>query len=107
MSDFKWCHCRGDVILWAVRWCCKYGISYRNLAEMLTEAVQDGLLVMAELLALGGPALGRPHASMKELRFSADGGVWRVAFAFDPQWRALVLVAGDKAGVPQSGFTTD
>ena len=65
---------------------------------------------MAELLALSGPALGRPHAdtlagskhtNMKELRFSADGGVWRVAFAFDPQRRALVLVAGDKAGVAQ------
>jgi hypothetical protein len=23
------------------------------------------------------------HANMKELRFEAQGGVWRVAFAFD------------------------
>jgi hypothetical protein len=25
------------------------------------------------------------YANMKELRFKADGGVWRVAFAFDPE----------------------
>ncbi|MDX7379575.1 IS6 family transposase, partial [Enterobacter hormaechei] len=24
-----------DIILWAVRWYCKYGISYRELQEML------------------------------------------------------------------------
>jgi transposase, IS6 family len=27
----------GEVILWAVRWYCRYGISYRELEEMLTE----------------------------------------------------------------------
>jgi len=41
-----------------------------------------------------GPSLGRPevdtlndakYANMKELRFRADGGVWRAAFALDPQ----------------------
>ena len=26
-----------DIILWAVRWYCKYGISYRELREMLAE----------------------------------------------------------------------
>jgi hypothetical protein len=26
MSDVKWRHFRGEVILWAVRWHCKYGI---------------------------------------------------------------------------------
>jgi hypothetical protein len=35
---------------------------------------------------------------MKELRFRAGGGVWRAAFAFDPNRRAIVLVAGDKRG---------
>src|SRR3546814_4259362 len=28
---------------------------------------------------------GSKHTNMKELRFNADGGVWRVAFAFDPE----------------------
>jgi Phage derived protein Gp49-like (DUF891) len=35
---------------------------------------------------------------MKELRFDAASGVWRVAFAFDPARRAVLLVAGDKKG---------
>ena len=37
MSDFKGRHFTGDMILWAVRWYCKYGISYRELSEMLRE----------------------------------------------------------------------
>jgi transposase-like protein len=37
MNDFKWRHYKGEIILWAVRWYCKYGISYRNLEEMLEE----------------------------------------------------------------------
>lgn len=75
--------------------------------------VQDELLAMMALLEVYGPALGRPHAdtlsgsrhaNMKELRFRADGGVWRVAFAFDPDRQAILLVAGDKAGVAQKRF---
>jgi hypothetical protein len=41
---------------------------------------------------------------MKELRFDAEGGVWRVAFAFDPRREGMLLVAGDKSGVSQSLF---
>ena len=41
---------------------------------------------------------------MKELRFRADGGVWRVAFAFNPKRNAILLVAGDKSGVSESKF---
>ncbi len=81
--------------------------------EELTEAVQDELLASAKLLAMVGPQLGRPHAdtlndssfaNMKELRFDADGGVWRVAFAFDPERKAIVLVAGDKSGGSEKRF---
>ena len=36
-TDFKWRHYQGEVILWAVRWYCRYGISYRELEEMLCE----------------------------------------------------------------------
>lgn len=59
--------------------------------DALPEAVQDELLALASLLETYGPALGRPHvdtlagsmhANMKELRFNAADGVWRVAFAF-------------------------
>lgn len=37
MSDFKWRHFRGEMILGGVRWYCKYRISYRDLAEMMLE----------------------------------------------------------------------
>jgi hypothetical protein len=79
----------------------------------LSEAVQDELLAQAKLLAQFGPTLGRPrvdtlkgsqHANMKELRFDADDGVWRVAFAFDPNRRAVLLVAGDKSGGSEKRF---
>lgn len=36
-ADFKWRHFQAKIILWAVRWYCKYGISYRDLEEMLAE----------------------------------------------------------------------
>ena len=79
----------------------------------LESAVQDALLAVAKLLADYGPQLGRPysdtlkgskHANMKELRFAASDGEWRVAFAFDPRRQAILLVAGDKAGVAQKRF---
>lgn len=41
---------------------------------------------------------------MKELRFSAEGGVWRLAFAFDPDRNAVLLVAGDKRGANEKRF---
>ena len=41
---------------------------------------------------------------MKELRFRVLDGVWRVALAFDPNRKAIVLVAGNKAGQNQKRF---
>jgi hypothetical protein len=41
---------------------------------------------------------------MKELRFDAADGVWRVAFAFDPNRKAILLVAGDKSGGSERRF---
>ena len=37
MKDFKGRHFEGAIILWAVRWYCKYGVGYRELKEMLEE----------------------------------------------------------------------
>ena len=79
----------------------------------LPREVQDETLAMTRLLQQFGPNLGRPradtlkdsrHANMKELRFNANDGVWRVAFAFDPKRRAILLVAGDKSGGSQKRF---
>nr|WP_246015681.1 type II toxin-antitoxin system RelE/ParE family toxin [Azospirillum griseum] len=73
------------------------------------------LAAAASVLGERGPTLGRPHvdtlngskhANMKELRFASNGGVWRVAFAFDPKRNAVVLVAGDKSGVSEKRFYT-
>ncbi len=81
--------------------------------EALVEDLQDELLAHAKLLAAFGPDLGRPtvdtlkgsrHTNMKELRFSWNGQVWRVAFAFDPQRQAILLVGGDKGGADQRRF---
>jgi hypothetical protein len=94
-------------------WTVLYHDAFAPEMEALPEVVQDGVLTMAELLVLSGPTLGRPHAdtlsgsrhpNMKELRFNADDGVWRVAFAFDPERRAIILIAGDKAGRAQKRF---
>lgn len=79
----------------------------------LDRHVRNELLAQLGKLAEFGPSLGRPsvdtlkgsrHGNMKELRFAAADGVWRVAFAFDPKRRAVVLVAGDKSGISQAKF---
>jgi len=41
---------------------------------------------------------------MKELRFDAADGVWRVAFAFDPNRKAILLACGDKSGGSEKRF---
>lgn len=41
---------------------------------------------------------------MKELRCNAADGVWRIAFAFDPDRQAILLVAGDKSGSSEKRF---
>ena len=37
MSTFKYRHFQASIILLCVRWYCKYGISYRDLEEMMLE----------------------------------------------------------------------
>src|SRR5689334_11887686 len=94
-------------------WTIRFHATFADEFKELSEGVQDELLALARLLGDFGPALGRPHAdtlkgsaytNMKELRFNADGGVWRVAFAFDIKREAIVLVAGDKSGGSQDKF---
>ncbi len=94
-------------------WTVRFGDEFEPEFDELSEAVQDELLARAAVLEQFGPALGRPqvdtlhgskHANMKELRFDADDGVWRVAFAFDPDRQAILLVAGNKAGVKERRF---
>ena len=79
----------------------------------LPEAAQDELAALSQLLKHFGPQLSRPHAdtlngskhaNMKELRFDAADGAWRVAFAFDPKRAAILLVVGDKSGTNEKRF---
>ena len=86
-----------------------------ELAEE-SEAVEDEILALAGLLREFGPQLKRPHcdtlsgskhANMKELRFSLPEGEWRVAFAFDPERTAILLVGGSKSGTSQKRFYRD
>lgn len=85
------------------------------LAEFLdySEEIQNAISIKAGLLQRFGTQLGRPfvdtlsnsdYSNMKELRLSIDNGVWRIAFAFDPNRQAILLVAGDKKGKNQKQF---
>lgn len=97
------------------RWTVEFHNEFEAEFEAMDEDVQDELLAAAKALQALGPAAGRPyvgtlrdsrHTNMKELRFDAKGGseVWRVAFAFDPERRAIVLAAGAKQGVSERLF---
>ncbi len=75
--------------------------------------VKKELAARVERLRELGPLLGRPHVdslngsehkNMKELRFEAEGGVWRIAFAFDPRRHAVLLVGRDKSGIGKDRF---
>lgn len=95
--------------MWSIGMCPEFTVEF----GMLEMEVPDELLAQLQLLACCGPALGRPrvdtlkgsrHSNMKELRFSVGNGVWRIAFAFDPSRFAVLLVAGDKAGISERRF---
>ncbi len=71
------------------------------------------VIAVVELLKLLGPRLGRPHAdtlkgskhaNMKELRTRTANTVLRIAFAFDPDRTAILLIGGNKSGVGKRRF---
>ena len=97
----------------AVSWVVEIGDEFEPEFDALHEDVRTEILALSRLLQQFGPQLGRPrvdtlkgsrHRNMKELRFEAANGVWRVAFAFDIKRKAILLVAGDKAGVSEKRF---
>lgn len=76
--------------------------------DQLDQSSYEQVVAALELLAEAGPPLGRPlvdavhgsrHRNMKELRPGSSGrSELRVLFAFDSARKAILLVAGDKAG---------
>ena len=85
------------------------------------DRVQDEILAKLIVLEKEGPNLVRHHAdtlngsvhsNMKELRVSAAGGIWRIAFAFGPgrNWSRAQRnpsAAGDKRGAKEDRFYRD
>jgi transposase, IS6 family len=62
MAVFRWRHFAGEIILWAVRWYCRYGISYRELEEMMGER---GVAVDHTTLYVGRSATRRSSRSVR------------------------------------------
>lgn len=94
-------------------WVVEFADEFEPEFDRFPEAVQDELLAQAKVIEQFGPAARRPrvdtlkgskHANMKELRFDAHDGVWRIAFAFDPRRHAVLLVGGDKSGGSEKRF---
>ncbi|MFZ7096413.1 type II toxin-antitoxin system RelE/ParE family toxin [Luteimonas dalianensis] len=94
-------------------WIVEFAEEFEPEFDLLPEVVQDEILAQARVIERFGPTAKRPrvdtlkgsrHHNMKELRFNADNGVWRIAFAFDPLRRGILLVAGDKSGGSEKLF---
>lgn len=98
---------RGDILFPVTNW----DVDLELIEDWLTELDQESyeqVVAALELLQERGPQLGRPlvdtikasrHKNMKELRPGSSGrSELRVLFAFDPERKAIFLVAGDKAG---------
>jgi hypothetical protein len=95
-------------------------ITSENYDDWFIEQEKDdqiAILGKVYLLEEQGPNLGRPHAdtlkgskklsNLKELRPRTDAHVFRVAYIFDPERKALLLIGGDKKGKNQKKFYKD
>ncbi len=96
-SPFKWRHYEAEIILLCVRWYCRYGLSYRDLAEMMRER---GLLVhhstVYRWVQAYAPAINkriRPHLKMSGASYRIDETYVKVS----TQWKYLYR-AVDKDG---------
>lgn len=97
---------------WSVIFCDEFVEDFAAMPETLKEAIAAHTKLLREF----GPTVGRPlvdtlkgsiFTNMKELRFDWMNGVWRIAFAFDPQRKAVLLVGADKRGMNQKRFYSD
>lgn len=91
-----------------VAWEVVFDDEVANWIDTLDDDSYEQFYAAVELLEELGPQAGRPlvdtvkgsaHKNMKELRPGSKGrSEIRALFAFDPTRKAIVLVAGDKAG---------
>jgi hypothetical protein len=94
---------------WAVEFHDVFADEFAGWRHDIQRAATTQLVILEQL----GPTLGRPHAdtlrgsrhtNMKELRFSVGDGEWRIAYAFDPRRRAIMLVGASKSGIASDRF---
>ena len=89
--------------MWDVEFTDEFGRWWDSLEEAVQEASAHDVDVLEQI----GPGLGRQIVgtlsgsrvpNMKELRTRCDRQVIRIAFAFDPRRRVILLIGGDKSG---------
>lgn len=94
---------------WDVKFHDDFATEFKEFGKEVKIELRAAILLLRDK----GPKLGRPwadtlndsdYSNMKELRFEAEDGEWRAAFAFDPDRKAILLVAGDKSGMSQKKF---
>jgi|SRR5882724_1613817 len=99
-----------------MEWDVRFDLAFAAEAKAFSRAVQVEIAALAGLLGQFGPQLRRPHcdtlngskhANMKELRFTLRDGEWRIAFAFDPERCAILLIGGSKSGTSEKRFYKD
>ena len=99
-----------------MEWDVRFDAAFAAEAKGFARAAQLEIAALAGLLRQFGPQLKRPHcdtlngskhANMKELRFTLPDGAWRIAFAFDPERQAILLVGGSKSGTNERQFYKD
>ena len=96
-------------MIWEVLFDDEFLEEFQSFPAEAREAIAAKSLLIRQF----GPHLPRPHSdtlkgsrysNMKELRLGLLNQAWRVAYAFDPQRRAILLVAGNKQGADEKLF---
>lgn len=97
--------------MWQILVSAEFTLWFDTLPEVVQLAITNKIALLRQL----GPELRRPHAdtlknskhrNMKELRVDEAGQVIRIAFAFDPIRRGIVLCGGAKQGLAKNKFYT-
>ena len=90
-----------------MEWEVEYTDEFEEWWATLSEAEQEDIAAVVELLELKGPQLPFPHSSgisnskhshMRELRIQHAGRPYRTLYAFDTRRMAILLIGGDKTG---------
>lgn len=90
-----------------MEWEVEYTDEFGEWWETLSEAEQEDITAVVELLEQKGPQLPFPHSSgisnskhnhMRGLRIQHAGRPYRTLYAFDPRRMAILLIGGDKIG---------